>query len=182
MTNSLISIKYHKDSHGNALKTILFLGVIIATIIALIIYPSWQVLGLGVSMILLLRLLVNKPDGELRLIVEDGKTYLRILSKDAIKQQELKEVKSKTFFWNYMHEATLGFGDGDETARSSHANYIQLNLELELKNGKRILLYEQLNPWQETPTEFNYKVFELDKYDELLILVGKMKELKEEFI
>lgn len=69
-------------------------------------------------------------------------------------------------------------GVPDTANKTSHTNHIQLNLEVILSNGTRLLFYERLYPWQETPNNFQYKIFKKKNYDHLYVLNGSMKKLK----
>ena len=179
MNDPSIEIKYNLDNSSTNHKVMAFLGGVISIISLLIFIGKWIFVPVGIMMILLLVRIFNKHDEFYNVKYIGGTLYLEKI--DVTSDAEYHEILRHHFFGNYIHPSGGGNDSGYAFPSGPPENDIQLNLEIELKGGVKILFYEILFPWQDTPSIFEYKIYEKITYDKVFLLCGSMTKLKNKF-
>lgn len=173
-----ITINFNFDNKKTEAKAIILVSAIIITITLSIIYKSFAILLVGGILVVLLKNFMEQPDGLLKLRLKDEQLYLaKIIDKKTIFSSE---VISSEFSWNYVHTEIVS-GNNAADKKSGHTNHLQLKLEFQLADGKRIAVHEELLPWKSIPKDWNYKVFDEEVQDEILLVNKSLKVIKERF-
>lgn len=172
--NKEISIKYNNENFITNAKAIVLVGLTILILTLSLFYKTWLILIIGTLPLVLVKIILGRPDGEMILRKNEDKLIL-IHQKNKVRKYS-SEVISQEFSWNYIHEERpIGY---DAVGETGHGNYIQLKLQINLKNEKKILIHEKLLPWRSTPENWNYKIFDEEKYTDIFIINGDLDKVK----
>lgn len=171
-----INLGFHVDDSNTSFKVIVYM-LSIATLILSVFFCSHFVTVLIILGIIIIRKLFSKPDGSLKITYVDQVLLLdAIFKKDNLYQQ--LEIGSLDYSWHYRFDKQAGANSFHSNA--GHTNYIQLKLEIHLKDNAKIVLYEELYPWQETPANLKYKPFVAEYFDHCLLLNRSLNKLVQE--
>lgn len=162
------SLTFRADNKKND-----FINQVILTCIALGVFGSvlfrnlvsFSFLG-GSIIIGLVRMSIS--DGVLNFFYDhQGKFFLK---NEPLTTNHFLGINNYEFSWNYIH---MGIGGRDDVV-----NHIQLKLELTLENQTKIVLMQELWPWQGIPKHWSYKLpVNANEYNIIYIRAG-LKNLK----
>lgn len=166
-------VKFKRDNRENDYQHMLLVGTVFFGLVIVLLFR-----GLIATIIVLLILtlqLINYyyPDGKV-LIYQEDEDLLLSFSLDSV-ERKLK-IKSKKFRWSYNHLSYSGNNAGERN--SGHVNFILLRLEMELEDGRRLVLCQELNQWQSIPHDWAYEVFDRQQDTEVLLSLKNLKKIK----
>lgn len=172
--NKEISIEFNRDDFITSVKTAIYIGAIILVFVSLF-FKSWLLTLSGFIAVVIIKVIIQIPDNVLKVACRDGNIYLSgVLDSNVIFNNQ--EIASMDFSWHYRFVKSV-FRDYDNNTIGL-SNQIQLKLEIILKDGYRIVLYEELYPWEDLPLNWQYKLFYKDDYHQRLFFSGSLKTLK----
>lgn len=149
------SISYQEANSAVQLRSKVLVGLIF-TCLLLLIFTREIHWGLFFLLFIVLEIWnLNTAHGTIDIKMDQDDLGFQISDS----QQKLtRQISSYQFSWNYEYLADA-WGNITET---NDRTLIQLKLELVDIDGQKIILLQELYPWQDPPKDWNYKLLEND--------------------